>query len=77
MRAIRPAAGQAARNHQAAGAHLGGRRRSNAPVQNYGDHAAEMAARAAAPEPDPHTLGLKPLALSQAGRSTLAAPTIR
>ncbi len=39
------------------------------------DHAAEMArASGRAPEPDPHTLGLKPWHFLKAGRSTLAAP---
>jgi 2-keto-4-pentenoate hydratase/2-oxohepta-3-ene-1,7-dioic acid hydratase in catechol pathway len=42
---------------------------------NYADHAAEMArASGRAPEPDPHTLGLKPWHFLKAGRSTLAAP---
>jgi len=42
---------------------------------NYADHAAEMArAHGRAPEPDPHTLGLKPWHFLKAGRSTLAAP---
>jgi 2-keto-4-pentenoate hydratase/2-oxohepta-3-ene-1,7-dioic acid hydratase in catechol pathway len=41
---------------------------------NYADHAAEMArASGRAPEPDPHTLGLKPWHFLKAGRSTLAA----
>ena len=41
---------------------------------NYADHAAEMArASGRAPEPDPHTLGLKPWHFIKAGRSTLAA----
>jgi len=42
---------------------------------NYADHAAEMArASGRPPEPDPHTLGLKPWHFLKAGRSTLAAP---
>ena len=42
---------------------------------NYADHAAEMArASGHAPQPDPHTLGLKPWHFLKAGRSTLAAP---
>jgi 2-keto-4-pentenoate hydratase/2-oxohepta-3-ene-1,7-dioic acid hydratase in catechol pathway len=42
---------------------------------NYADHAAEMArASGRTPEPDPHTLGLKPWHFLKAGRSTLAAP---
>ncbi len=42
---------------------------------NYADHAAEMArASGREPEPDPHTLGLKPWHFIKAGRSTLAAP---
>jgi 2-keto-4-pentenoate hydratase/2-oxohepta-3-ene-1,7-dioic acid hydratase in catechol pathway len=42
---------------------------------NYADHAAEMArASGREPEPDPHTLGLKPWHFLKAGRSTLAAP---
>ena len=42
---------------------------------NYADHAAEMArAHGRTPEPDPHTLGLKPWHFLKAGRSTLAAP---
>lgn len=42
---------------------------------NYADHAAEMArAGGRTPEPDPHTLGLKPWHFLKAGRSTLAAP---
>jgi 2-keto-4-pentenoate hydratase/2-oxohepta-3-ene-1,7-dioic acid hydratase in catechol pathway len=42
---------------------------------NYADHAAEMArAIGRSPEPDPHTLGLKPWHFLKAGRSTLAAP---
>jgi 2-keto-4-pentenoate hydratase/2-oxohepta-3-ene-1,7-dioic acid hydratase in catechol pathway len=41
---------------------------------NYADHAAEMArASGREPEPDPHTLGLKPWHFIKAGRSTLAA----
>lgn len=41
---------------------------------NYADHAAEMArASGRAPEPDPHTFGLKPWHFLKAGRSTLAA----
>ena len=41
---------------------------------NYADHAAEMArASGRTPEPDPHTLGLKPWHFLKAGRSTLAA----
>jgi 2-keto-4-pentenoate hydratase/2-oxohepta-3-ene-1,7-dioic acid hydratase in catechol pathway len=41
---------------------------------NYADHAAEMARlQNRAPEPDPHTLGLKPWHFIKAGRSTLAA----
>ncbi len=41
---------------------------------NYADHAAEMArASGREPEPDPHTLGLKPWHFLKAGRSTLAA----
>jgi 2-keto-4-pentenoate hydratase/2-oxohepta-3-ene-1,7-dioic acid hydratase in catechol pathway len=41
---------------------------------NYADHAAEMArASAREPEPDPHTLGLKPWHFLKAGRSTPAA----
>lgn len=41
---------------------------------NYADHAAEMArASGRNPEPDPHTLGLKPWHFLKAGRSTLAA----
>ena len=41
---------------------------------NYADHAAEMArAGGREPEPDPHTLGLKPWHFLKAGRSTLAA----
>ena len=41
---------------------------------NYADHAAEMArATGREPEPDPHTLGLKPWHFIKAGRSTLAA----
>jgi len=41
---------------------------------NYSDHAAEMArASGRQPEPDPHTLGLKPWHFLKAGRSTLAA----
>jgi 2-keto-4-pentenoate hydratase/2-oxohepta-3-ene-1,7-dioic acid hydratase in catechol pathway len=41
---------------------------------NYADHAAEMArASGRAPEPDPHTLGLKPWHFLKAGRSTLVA----
>jgi 2-keto-4-pentenoate hydratase/2-oxohepta-3-ene-1,7-dioic acid hydratase in catechol pathway len=41
---------------------------------NYSDHAAEMArATGREPEPDPHTLGLKPWHFIKAGRSTLAA----
>jgi len=41
---------------------------------NYADHAAEMArASGRAPEPDPHTLGVKPWHFLKAGRSTLAA----
>jgi 2-keto-4-pentenoate hydratase/2-oxohepta-3-ene-1,7-dioic acid hydratase in catechol pathway len=40
---------------------------------NYADHAAEMArASGRTPEPDPHTLGLKPWHFLKAGRSTLA-----
>ena len=42
---------------------------------NYADHAAEMARlHSRPPEPDPHTLGLKPWHFIKAGRSTLAAP---
>src|ERR1700733_14670050 len=42
---------------------------------NYADHAAEMArANNRTPEPDPHTLGLKPWHFIKAGRSTLAGP---
>jgi 2-keto-4-pentenoate hydratase/2-oxohepta-3-ene-1,7-dioic acid hydratase in catechol pathway len=42
---------------------------------NYADHAAEMARlQNRAPEPDPHTLGLKPWHFIKVGRSTLAAP---
>ncbi len=42
---------------------------------NYADHAAEMArATGRSPDPDPHTLGLKPWHFLKAGRSTLAAP---
>jgi 2-keto-4-pentenoate hydratase/2-oxohepta-3-ene-1,7-dioic acid hydratase in catechol pathway len=42
---------------------------------NYADHAAEMARlHNRPPEPDPHTLGLKPWHFIKAGRSTLAAP---
>jgi len=42
---------------------------------NYADHAAEMArANNRPPEPDPHTLGLKPWHFLKAGRSTLAGP---
>ena len=42
---------------------------------NYADHAAEMArASGRTPEPDPHTLGLKPWHFLKAGRSTLAGP---
>jgi 2-keto-4-pentenoate hydratase/2-oxohepta-3-ene-1,7-dioic acid hydratase in catechol pathway len=42
---------------------------------NYADHAAEMARlHGRPPEPDPHTLGLKPWHFIKAGRSTLAAP---
>jgi 2-keto-4-pentenoate hydratase/2-oxohepta-3-ene-1,7-dioic acid hydratase in catechol pathway len=42
---------------------------------NYADHAAEMArANNRPPEPDPHTLGLKPWHFIKAGRSTLAGP---
>jgi 2-keto-4-pentenoate hydratase/2-oxohepta-3-ene-1,7-dioic acid hydratase in catechol pathway len=41
---------------------------------NYVDHAAEMArVSGREPEPDPHTLGLKPWHFIKAGRSTLAA----
>ncbi len=41
---------------------------------NYADHAAEMArANGRTPEPDPHTLGLKPWHFLKAGRSTVAA----
>jgi 2-keto-4-pentenoate hydratase/2-oxohepta-3-ene-1,7-dioic acid hydratase in catechol pathway len=41
---------------------------------NYADHAAEMArASGRPPEPDPHTLGLKPWHFLKAGRSTLVA----
>ncbi len=41
---------------------------------NYSDHAAEMAhASNRPPEPDPHSLGLKPWHFLKAGRSTLAA----
>ncbi len=41
---------------------------------NYADHAAEMArASGREPEPDPHTLGLKPWHFLKAGRSALAA----
>jgi 2-keto-4-pentenoate hydratase/2-oxohepta-3-ene-1,7-dioic acid hydratase in catechol pathway len=41
---------------------------------NYADHAAEMArASGRTPEPDPHTLGLKPWHFLKAPRSTLAA----
>jgi 2-keto-4-pentenoate hydratase/2-oxohepta-3-ene-1,7-dioic acid hydratase in catechol pathway len=41
---------------------------------NYSDHAAEMArANNRPPEPDPHSLGLKPWHFLKAGRSTLAA----
>jgi 2-keto-4-pentenoate hydratase/2-oxohepta-3-ene-1,7-dioic acid hydratase in catechol pathway len=41
---------------------------------NYADHAAEMArASGRNPEPDPHTLGLKPWHFLKAGRSTPAA----
>jgi 2-keto-4-pentenoate hydratase/2-oxohepta-3-ene-1,7-dioic acid hydratase in catechol pathway len=41
---------------------------------NYADHAAEMArVSGREPEPDPHTLGLKPWHFIKAGRSTLAA----
>ena len=41
---------------------------------NYADHAAEMARTSGRnPEPDPHTLGLKPWHFLKAGRSTLAA----
>jgi 2-keto-4-pentenoate hydratase/2-oxohepta-3-ene-1,7-dioic acid hydratase in catechol pathway len=40
---------------------------------NYADHAAEMArVTGREPEPDPHTLGLKPWHFLKAGRSTLA-----
>jgi 2-keto-4-pentenoate hydratase/2-oxohepta-3-ene-1,7-dioic acid hydratase in catechol pathway len=40
---------------------------------NYADHAAEMArVGGREPEPDPHTLGLKPWHFLKAGRSTLA-----
>ena len=42
---------------------------------NYADHAAEMARlHNRPPEPDPHTLGLKPWHFIKAGRSTLATP---
>src|SRR6516225_8051160 len=42
---------------------------------NYADHAAEMARlHNRPPEPDPHTLGLKPWHFIKAGRSTLAGP---
>jgi 2-keto-4-pentenoate hydratase/2-oxohepta-3-ene-1,7-dioic acid hydratase in catechol pathway len=41
---------------------------------NYSDHAAEMArVSGREPEPDPHTLGLKPWHFLKAGRSTPAA----
>jgi 2-keto-4-pentenoate hydratase/2-oxohepta-3-ene-1,7-dioic acid hydratase in catechol pathway len=41
---------------------------------NYADHAAEMARlQNRPPEPDPHTLGLKPWHFIKTGRSTLAA----
>jgi 2-keto-4-pentenoate hydratase/2-oxohepta-3-ene-1,7-dioic acid hydratase in catechol pathway len=41
---------------------------------NYADHAAEMARlQNRPPEPDPHTLGLKPWHFIKVGRSTLAA----
>jgi 2-keto-4-pentenoate hydratase/2-oxohepta-3-ene-1,7-dioic acid hydratase in catechol pathway len=42
---------------------------------NYADHAAEMGRlQGRPPEPDPHTLGLKPWHFIKAGRSTLAGP---
>jgi 2-keto-4-pentenoate hydratase/2-oxohepta-3-ene-1,7-dioic acid hydratase in catechol pathway len=42
---------------------------------NYADHAAEMArTNNRPPEPDPHSLGLKPWHFLKAGRSTLAGP---
>ncbi|HEV7981587.1 MAG TPA: fumarylacetoacetate hydrolase family protein [Xanthobacteraceae bacterium] len=42
---------------------------------NYADHAAEMGRlHNRPPEPDPHTLGLKPWHFIKSGRSTLAGP---